>query len=104
MCPNYNVQVIRSMVSDSLMSVSAGNLHLPAFPLDILMLFHQIHLYSKKGENGGTKYVFSGYLTHFSLSKIPLMKIPKLLFKSRVKNKVKIIAAYFLAFSMKSEY
>ena len=42
-----------------------------------------------------------GIWTHFSLSKIPLKKIPKLLFKSTVRNKVKIIAAYFLAFSMK---
>ena len=43
-CPIYNFQVIRSMVSNSLMSVSAGNLHLPAFSLDILLLFHQIQL------------------------------------------------------------
>lgn len=55
----------------SYVCVRVRNLHLPAFSLDILRLFHQIHLYSKKGENGGIKYVFSEYLDIFLFVKDP---------------------------------
>ena len=49
----------------SYVCVRVLNLHLPAVSLDILRLFHQIYLYSKKGENGGIRCVFSGYLDIF---------------------------------------
>lgn len=61
-----------------------------SFALSYMMtLFYQIDLYCKEGENGGEKVCFSGNLDLFSWSRIHFMKIPKLLFQSIIRIKLK---------------
>lgn len=106
-CRIYNSQIIRSMVSGSLISVICDRVldgYLPALSFGTLTLCYQINQCCQEGENGRKKKCFSGCLDLFSLSRIPFMKTPgQAVIQKYSKNKVVIITAYILALS-KSEY
>lgn len=106
-CPIYNSQIIRSMVSNSLISmicVRELHLHLPVLSFGILTLCYQ-NQPMLQGRRKRKKNCFSGCLDLFSLSRIPFMKTPgQAIIQKYNKNKVVIITAYILALSKKSEY